>query len=104
MNAFEPEPAPSKENEKQEELLFTRGDLLVDMVSYINDLWTQRAAALQEQDKEALGHLRDELYRAYRELEECQDDVHDSSVTAEVRESVENELWMAKNHLYKILH
>jgi hypothetical protein len=104
MTAFESEPAPSKENEKQDELLFTRGDLLVDMVSYINDLWTQRASALQERDKETLAHLRDELYRAYRELEECQDDVNDSSVTAETRNAVENELWMAKNHLYKVLH
>jgi hypothetical protein len=103
MNAFETEPAPSKENESQNETLFTKDDFLVGIVSYIEQLWTQRAIAVQNQDSDGLAHLRDELYRAYRELEECRADIDDPSVTVETRTAVENELWMAKNHLYKVL-
>jgi hypothetical protein len=104
MTSFGTEPAPSQENERQNETLFTRGDLLMGMLSYIEALWSQHAEAVSTQNTEARAHIRSELYRAYHELEECQDDINDPSVTAETRDAVENELWTARNHLYKILH
>jgi ElaB/YqjD/DUF883 family membrane-anchored ribosome-binding protein len=104
MNAFETEPAPPQENEKQADPLFTKGDFLIGMVSYIEALWSRHAEAVRDKNKELRAEVRSELHRAYRELEECQDDINDSSVKPETRETVEFELWMARNHLHKVLH
>jgi hypothetical protein len=104
MTAFETEPAPSQENERQDETLFTRGDLLIGMLSYIETLWSRHAEAISMQNTEARAHIRSELYRAYHELEECQDDINDSSVEPETRKAVEFELWMARTQLQKVLH
>ena len=104
MNAFETEPVPPQENEKHSEALFTKGDFLVGMLSYLETLWSQHAEAIQSKNTSDRERIRDEIYRAYHSLEECQDDVNDVSVKPETKQAIEFELWMSRNHLRKILH
>ncbi len=104
MSAFETEPVSPQENEIQNESFFTKGDFLVGLLSCIEVLWSEHADAVRNQDKDKRAHARSELHRAYRELEECQDDITDPSVKPETREAIEFELWMARNHLDKVLH
>lgn len=104
MTAFESEPVFPKENENTSEILFTRDDLLIGLVSQIEVLWRKHADAVRDQNAEDRKSVRDELYQIYATLEYYEADITDASVTPETRTAAEYELWLMRNHLYKILH